>query len=172
MFRTNLQDRSAAVAVPIVYGVLEATLICLYCIVAWKAGWTKAPADEALWTVISKSYEGIEPHHLDEHGHPHADEDEGDHHMLKLNTCSSRSMTTTTDSTVHSYAPVSVEVSLEEYVGELRHKKTNSVGGGTTTTTTTILVSGGGIQDCSTHLAKRFVLEREETVETVEESFV
>jgi predicted Na+-dependent transporter len=39
-------EQAEAVSVPLVYGMVEAILICLYCIWAWKAGWTKAPADE------------------------------------------------------------------------------------------------------------------------------
>lgn len=39
-------EQAQAVSVPLVYGMVEAILICLYCIWAWKAGWTKAPPDE------------------------------------------------------------------------------------------------------------------------------
>jgi predicted Na+-dependent transporter len=39
-------EQAEAVSVPLVYGMVEAILISLYCIWAWKAGWTKAPADE------------------------------------------------------------------------------------------------------------------------------
>jgi predicted Na+-dependent transporter len=39
-------EQAQAVSVPLVYGMVEAILISLYCVWAWKAGWTKAPADE------------------------------------------------------------------------------------------------------------------------------
>ncbi|MGK3740354.1 MAG: putative Na+-dependent transporter [Bacillariaceae sp.] len=39
-------EQAQAVSVPLVYGIVEAILIGFYCIWAWKAGWTKAPADE------------------------------------------------------------------------------------------------------------------------------
>mmetsp|Transcript_4318 Transcript_4318/g.9713 ORF Transcript_4318/g.9713 Transcript_4318/m.9713 type:complete len:518 (-) Transcript_4318:914-2467(-) len=50
-------EQAEAVSVPLVYGMVEAILISLYCIWAWKAGWTKAPADEKLCVVMIKTYE-------------------------------------------------------------------------------------------------------------------
>lgn len=50
-------DRAQAVAVPLFYGIVEAVVIGFYCVYAWKAGWTKAPADEKLCVVVSKTYE-------------------------------------------------------------------------------------------------------------------
>jgi len=50
-------EQAEAVSVPLFYGMVEAILICLYCIWAWKAGWTKAPADEKLCVVMIKTYE-------------------------------------------------------------------------------------------------------------------
>jgi predicted Na+-dependent transporter len=38
--------RAEAVSVPLFYGVVEAIIIGVYCLWAWKVGWTKAPADE------------------------------------------------------------------------------------------------------------------------------
>lgn len=32
---------------------------------AWKAGWTKAPADASLWNVILTSYEVLEAENMD-----------------------------------------------------------------------------------------------------------
>jgi predicted Na+-dependent transporter len=49
--------RAQAVAVPLFYGLVEAVLIGIYCIWAWKAGWTKAPAGEKLCVVIAHTYE-------------------------------------------------------------------------------------------------------------------
>jgi predicted Na+-dependent transporter len=56
MFDDPVQ-RAQAVAVPLVYGIADAVLVFLYCLYAWKAGWTKAPASENICVVISKSYE-------------------------------------------------------------------------------------------------------------------
>ena len=39
-------QQAEAVSVPLVYGIVEAIIIGIYCVWAWKAGWTKAPADE------------------------------------------------------------------------------------------------------------------------------
>lgn len=50
-------EQAEAVSVPLVYGIVEAILIGLYCIWAWKANWTKAPADEKLCVVMIKTYE-------------------------------------------------------------------------------------------------------------------
>jgi len=52
--------RSEALLVPLFYGVVEAIVLGLYCATAWKVGWTKAPKDEQLCVVISKTYEIIE----------------------------------------------------------------------------------------------------------------
>jgi len=32
-----------AIGVPLYYGAVEASVTCVYCVVAWKLGWTKAP---------------------------------------------------------------------------------------------------------------------------------
>jgi predicted Na+-dependent transporter len=50
-------DLARAVAVPFYYGIVQALLTFVYCIVAWKLGWTKAPTDVSFWTMISTSYE-------------------------------------------------------------------------------------------------------------------
>lgn len=39
------------------YGTMEAIVVALYCIVSWKMGWTKAPADTPFWTFLLTSYE-------------------------------------------------------------------------------------------------------------------
>jgi predicted Na+-dependent transporter len=63
------EDLARAVAVPFYCGLLQAAMTFCYCIVAWKLGWTKAPAEVSFWTMISTSYEiltiekeGEEPH--------------------------------------------------------------------------------------------------------------
>ena len=50
-------ERAQAVAVPLFYGVVEAVAIGLYCVCAWKWGWTKAPPDERLCVILGKTYE-------------------------------------------------------------------------------------------------------------------
>eukprot|EP00555_Chaetoceros_dichaeta_P002284 CAMPEP_0198252184 /NCGR_PEP_ID=MMETSP1447-20131203/2743_1 /TAXON_ID=420782 /ORGANISM="Chaetoceros dichaeta, Strain CCMP1751" /LENGTH=329 /DNA_ID=CAMNT_0043937353 /DNA_START=480 /DNA_END=1465 /DNA_ORIENTATION=- len=46
-----------AIGVPLYYGLVEAVVLSLYCIVAWKLGWTKAPKNEWFWIVLARSYE-------------------------------------------------------------------------------------------------------------------
>jgi len=50
-------ELAIAVGVPLFYGICEATVLALYCSICWKLGWTKAPPNDPLWTVISTSYE-------------------------------------------------------------------------------------------------------------------
>ena len=68
-------ERAQAVAVPIFYGLVEAVAIGIYCVWAWKVGWTKAPADEKLCVVITKSYE---INHDNDEIHEHRSDDGGD----------------------------------------------------------------------------------------------
>jgi len=53
-------DRNDAMGVPFFYGMMEALLVGIYCLGAWKAGWTKAPADASLFTILWTSYEVLE----------------------------------------------------------------------------------------------------------------
>lgn len=53
----DVNARAAAVAVPLFYGLVEALAIAIYCVWAWKVGWTKAPKDENICVVITKTYE-------------------------------------------------------------------------------------------------------------------
>jgi hypothetical protein len=50
-------DLAIAVGVPLFYGICEAVFLAIYCTICWKVGWTKAPADENICTVIFTSYE-------------------------------------------------------------------------------------------------------------------
>ena len=43
--------------VPVIYGLVEILAIGLYLVIAWKLGWSKAPKDEKVCTVIRTSYE-------------------------------------------------------------------------------------------------------------------
>jgi predicted Na+-dependent transporter len=51
---------SEAMGIPFFYGVLEAILVGIYCLVAWKSNWTKAPANAPIWQVLITSYEVLE----------------------------------------------------------------------------------------------------------------
>lgn len=42
---------------PFFYGIVEIICLGIYCVGAWKAGWTKAPPEEPLWRVLTCSYE-------------------------------------------------------------------------------------------------------------------
>jgi predicted Na+-dependent transporter len=53
-------DRAAAMGVPFFYGVTEAVLAFIYCMAAWKSGWTKAPANVSFWHMLTTSYEVLE----------------------------------------------------------------------------------------------------------------
>jgi len=50
-------ELAEAMGVPFFYGLVEFTLIGMYCIGAWKKGWTKAPPNENFWKVITVNYE-------------------------------------------------------------------------------------------------------------------
>jgi hypothetical protein len=52
------EDKLAeAIGVPVFWGISETVLISGYCIWAWQAGWTRAPADVILWEALTTSYE-------------------------------------------------------------------------------------------------------------------
>lgn len=61
MFSGNEDDLATAVGVPLFYGIIEAVMLAIFCLVCWKIGWTKAPPDENLCVVIYNSYE-VEEH--------------------------------------------------------------------------------------------------------------
>ena len=46
-----------AIGVPLYYGIVEATLLAIYCLICWKMGWTKAPSNENICVVLYHSYE-------------------------------------------------------------------------------------------------------------------
>lgn len=50
-------ELNQAIGVPLYYGGVEMLVLGLYCIFAWKFGWTKAPKDESICVVVGKSYE-------------------------------------------------------------------------------------------------------------------
>ena len=49
--------RGQALCVPLFYGLVEAFVLGLYCIIAWKCGWTKAPRDDKFCVMIMATYE-------------------------------------------------------------------------------------------------------------------
>lgn len=51
------QEKAMALCVPLYYGIVEAVILTLYCLIAWKAGWTRAPRDHGVCKVITTSYE-------------------------------------------------------------------------------------------------------------------
>jgi len=51
------EEVARAMAVPLFYGLVEAVVLGLYCLSAWKLGWTKAPSDEKVCIVLAKTYE-------------------------------------------------------------------------------------------------------------------
>jgi len=53
-------DLNDAMGVPFFYGMVEGVFIGVYCLWAWKSGWTKAPAGAPIWTVLWTSYEVLE----------------------------------------------------------------------------------------------------------------
>jgi len=54
------QEIAEALAIPLAYGITEAVVLGVYCLIAWKLDWTKAPKDEALCTVLCISYENVD----------------------------------------------------------------------------------------------------------------
>uniref|UniRef100_A0A7S3Q6Q0 Uncharacterized protein n=3 Tax=Chaetoceros debilis TaxID=122233 RepID=A0A7S3Q6Q0_9STRA len=50
-------DLATAMGVPLYYGLVEAAILGLYCVVAWKCNWTKAPRDAPFCHIITMSYE-------------------------------------------------------------------------------------------------------------------
>lgn len=54
---TDPTERAEAISVPLFYGIVEAIIIAFYCVWAWKAGWTKAPPNEKICVVMTKTYE-------------------------------------------------------------------------------------------------------------------
>lgn len=57
MFAGDEDMVAEAISVPLFYGMVEAALLAVFCLICWKAGWTKAPADENLCVILATSYE-------------------------------------------------------------------------------------------------------------------
>jgi len=80
---------ATAIGVPLYYGIVEATILAIFCIVCWKVGWTKAPADENFCRMIATSYEveqaRLESPNAIEVVHNNNPNDEGDIEDLVFN---------------------------------------------------------------------------------------
>lgn len=57
-------DLQLAMRVPTIYGFVEAISIGVYLLLFWKLGWSKAPKDEKICTIIAKTYE-VQNHNED-----------------------------------------------------------------------------------------------------------
>jgi hypothetical protein len=68
-------ERAAALSVPLFYGFLEAVLVGCYCVAAWKLGWTRAPSDEKLCVVLTRTYQVEECDDPDDDDDDFADSD-------------------------------------------------------------------------------------------------
>jgi len=53
-------ELAEAMGAPLFYGTVEAVVLGIYCVAAWKCGWTKAPPDASFCTMIGTSYEVLE----------------------------------------------------------------------------------------------------------------
>lgn len=57
MFGNDPSQRGVAAIVPVFYGIVEIIVIAVYGIWAWKMGWTRAPPEASVCTVITTTYE-------------------------------------------------------------------------------------------------------------------
>lgn len=57
---------AAALGVPLFYGVLEAVLIALWCLVAHYLGWSYALPGTSLWTAAIRNFQPVTPEPVDE----------------------------------------------------------------------------------------------------------
>ena len=53
----DLEEQKRALAIPFWYTGMQTCFVGVYCLSAWKAGWTKAPANENIIKVLLQSYE-------------------------------------------------------------------------------------------------------------------
>jgi len=60
-FCDNPRILSDAVAVPLIYGMLEAVFLAGFCVFAWKLGWTYAPSDLKLRSAIVGDFQPESP---------------------------------------------------------------------------------------------------------------
>lgn len=114
-------ERAQALCVPIFYGIVEAGVLGLYCLFAWKQGWTKAPSDEKICTMLLTSYElsndtntfGSEKKNLDESKSP-------------SNTCTDDSDDTTVASSSTSASSNIVQESIDNSTNQTNEPLSSS----------------------------------------------
>ena len=53
----NPAIKAQALAVPLFYGMVQATVVTLYCIICHYANWSKAPKTDKLCAAMTKTYE-------------------------------------------------------------------------------------------------------------------
>eukprot|EP01083_Nonionella_stella_P274866 933324_1 len=64
---------AAAMFVPLFYGLVEIGVLGIYCVLAWKIGWTKAPKEENMCIILTKTYEISEDEEKGEAEYDNAD---------------------------------------------------------------------------------------------------
>mmetsp|Transcript_31271 Transcript_31271/g.47305 ORF Transcript_31271/g.47305 Transcript_31271/m.47305 type:complete len:495 (+) Transcript_31271:136-1620(+) len=80
---SDAEEQAQALAVPIFYSFVQTLTVLIYCVIAWKCGWTKAPADERLCVVLSTPYEIVETSELIDDCKPVKEGDEADEQILE-----------------------------------------------------------------------------------------
>lgn len=50
------EEKAQAVAIVIIYTILQKITMLIYCLLAWKLGWTNAPPNENFWLTLTRSY--------------------------------------------------------------------------------------------------------------------
>merc|ERR1719229_1156073 len=56
-FCDNPRQRADSAAVPIIYGLIQATALAGICLCAWRLGWTYAPVDAGLCKIVKGDYQ-------------------------------------------------------------------------------------------------------------------
>ena len=59
MFADDAQRRTEALAVALWYSLVEAIVIGVFCVCAWRLNWTKAPSSDSICQVITNEYENV-----------------------------------------------------------------------------------------------------------------
>lgn len=54
---TEKEDIATAIAVPVIYGLVEIVFIGLFLVAAWRLGWTHSPASDSICAVLSGNYQ-------------------------------------------------------------------------------------------------------------------
>jgi len=54
---SNKEEEALAVGVPLYYAFVEVVVLAIFCLWAWKAGWTYAPKDANLFKVIWSTFQ-------------------------------------------------------------------------------------------------------------------